>query len=265
MPIDALQRGDADVSLVFLATGGMTFTEPVDDPWYSAHQPLMNVTMDGSDKGYLQLYSADSPASVLGCTTQYQQCVPSLPEGQRCTKLGGIWETNQTLTAANDWQSNMTQQALLPIQMAEFQQVVTVLQASSLTSRYSMQTSMQGPLPSNQWQLDLENWHHITLAAVQNNVVNFAIGPAKNEPMQKLWTPPDGEVEKYVCKNQVSQSFQCRDPCSLLSITYLCPENQEWSISKLLHIWTGNYTKHRYCNYCVELCTSTACTPIAKG
>jgi hypothetical protein len=217
-PMKALHRGDADVSLIFLAAGDMTFTQPVDDPWYSAHQPLMNITQGGKGKGLLQLYSADSPASVLGCTTQYQQCVPSLPESQRCTPLGGIWETNQTIPAASDWQNNMTQLVGTPFTMVEFQKIVTVLQAASLTSRYTSQASMQGPLPNNQWQLDLEQWHHASLAAVQNSVVDFAIGPTTNDPVRKLWILPESDVEKYVCKNQVSQFFCSCRTCLLLSI-----------------------------------------------
>lgn len=202
-PIEQLRRGDADVALVFLAAGEVAFTAPVDDPWYSAHRPLNLVTSLALSQGKQQLYMADSSASVIGCAIQYQQCIPSLPEGEHCSKLGGLWETNQTISTESGWQFNMTQWIGTAFAESEVQYLVAALQAGSLTSRYSNMVGMQGPLPSDQWKNDVEQWHFATLAAAQASAVNYATGPGVNDPINQVWVTPDGEAEKYFCKNQV--------------------------------------------------------------
>ncbi|KAF2800964.1 hypothetical protein K505DRAFT_344820 [Melanomma pulvis-pyrius CBS 109.77] len=183
-PIEAIHRGDADVSLIFLSTANIVFTKPVDDPWYSAHRPLKNVTAVGRSKGKQELYMADSPASVLGCAIQYQQCMPSLPDGRRCSELCGLWETNQTISTEDEWQFNMTQWIGTAFAESEVQYLVSSLRAGSLTSKYSNIASLQGPLPSNQWQLDVEQWHYATLAAAQASAVDYAIGPGANKSIR---------------------------------------------------------------------------------
>jgi hypothetical protein len=204
-PIEALNRGDADVSLVVLSAGNIVFTKPVNDPWYSAHKPLQNVTHVGNSKGRQELYMADSPASVLGCAIQYQQCIPTLPEGKRCSPLGGLWETNQTISTETEWQSNMLGWIGTTFSESEVQYLVASLRAGSLTSKYSNIASLQGPLPDNQWQLDVEQWHYATLAAVQASAVDYATGPGVNESISQVWETPedDDEVGKYFCRNQV--------------------------------------------------------------
>ena len=211
-PIEQLRRGDADVALVFLAAGEVAFTTPVDDPWYSAHQPLNFATSVANIQGKQQLYMADSAASVLGCAIQYQQCIPSLPEGQRCSRLGGLWETNQTISIESDWQFNMTQWIGTTFAEAEVQYLVATLQAGSLTSRYLNMVGIQGPLPSDQWKKDVEQWHFATLAAAQASAVDYATGPGVNDPIKKVRVTPNGEAEKYLCKNQVR--LQVADPSS---------------------------------------------------
>jgi hypothetical protein len=202
-PIEQLRRGDADVALVFLAAGEVAFTAPVDDPWYSAHRLLNTVSSVALSQGKQQLYMADSSASVIGCAIQYQQCIPSLREGERCSKLGGLWETNQTISTESEWQFNMTQWIGSAFAESEVQYLVAALQAGSLTSRYSNMVGMQGPLPSDQWKNDVEQWHFATLAAAQSSAVGYATGPAVNDPINQVWVTPEGEAEKYFCKNQV--------------------------------------------------------------
>jgi hypothetical protein len=208
-PIPAIHRGDADVSLVFLSAGNIIFTKPVDDPWYSAHVPLQNITATGNSKGRQELYMADSPASVLGCAIQYQQCISTLPEGKRCSQLGGLWETNQTISTETEWQFGMLQWIGTTFAESEVQYLVASLRAGSLTSKYSNIASLQGPLPENQWQLDVEQWHYATLAAAQASAIDYATGPGINESISQVWETPedDDDVGKYFCRNQVSLSL----------------------------------------------------------
>jgi len=58
---------------------------------------------------------------------------------------------------------------------------VQTLGAASLSSKSSLVTGVQGPLPDNQWQMDVEHWHAATLVAMQGSAVDAAMGPSKEE------------------------------------------------------------------------------------
>lgn len=92
---------------------------------------------------------------------------------------------------------------------SEVQYLVASLRAGSLTSKYGNIASLQGPLPDNQWQLDVEQWHYATLAAAQASAVDYATGPGINESISQVWETPedDDDVGKYFCRNQVSHSL----------------------------------------------------------
>ena len=73
---------------------------------------------------------------------------------------------------------------------------------ASLKSRYSLVSGFSGPLPDDQWQQDVEGWHHSTLAAMQGSAVDAATGPA-NPAMRQFWVPPANSEQQYLCRNQV--------------------------------------------------------------
>jgi hypothetical protein len=181
------------------------FTQPVNDPWYYAHKPLRNVTHVGNSNGRQELYMADSPASVLGCAIQYQQCIPTLSEGKRCSTLGGLRETSQTISTETEWQPSMLGWIGTAFAESEVQYLVASFRARSLTSKYSNIGALQGPLPDNQWQLDVEQWHYAKLAAVQASAVDYATGPGVNVSISQVWETPedDNDVGKYFCRDQV--------------------------------------------------------------
>lgn len=85
----------------------------------------------------------------------------------------------------------------------ELDAFVETLGAGSLTARYKLVSGYQGPLPDNQWQLDVEHWHASTLAAIQGSAVDAATGPASPD-MRQYWVPPENEQQQYLCNNQVS-------------------------------------------------------------
>ncbi|KAF2115968.1 hypothetical protein BDV96DRAFT_646136 [Lophiotrema nucula] len=88
-PILQLYRADGDTSLLFFSAPGLSYINPTDDPWFSAH-----TTPNDSTKGHIgtqtvTLYNLDEPAGVMGCFSQFQFCNPSLPEPSRCETLNG--------------------------------------------------------------------------------------------------------------------------------------------------------------------------------
>ena len=71
MPIDAFHNdavGEGDIDILFLQSN-VGYLEPVDDPWFSAHE------YDDVNKWY----TADQNPSPLGCVTQHQFCNDATP------------------------------------------------------------------------------------------------------------------------------------------------------------------------------------------
>ncbi|KAL9619578.1 MAG: hypothetical protein Q9160_005854 [Pyrenula sp. 1 TL-2023] len=196
-PINELFDGDGDVGLIFLSANDIIYPQVVNDPWYSAHQ---EITQDAAFGPNASTYLADEPTSVLGCKMQYQMCDL---QSEKCSQLKGLQDTNSILplpsTKMNEtmswvWGFNPT-----------LMDVLSTLKVSSLTSRFSLEESVGGPLPDYQWQLDVENWHNIILASFQDLAVTFARGPEDADILKYFWERPETEVQKYLCKNQASE------------------------------------------------------------
>ena len=71
--IPELARSDAEVTLNFLLENDVRFLKPVNDPWFKANEPILSE--DQGVRGHIvynKMWSRRAPASVLGCTSQYQ-------------------------------------------------------------------------------------------------------------------------------------------------------------------------------------------------
>jgi hypothetical protein len=83
-PILPLNRTDADVSIFILAQNGVSYTNPVKDPWFLADR------FDRSINKYRPIYLFDT----IGCTEQYRICNPVT---QECTPYIGIWQLREAI------------------------------------------------------------------------------------------------------------------------------------------------------------------------
>lgn len=166
-------------------------------------------------------YFADEDVSVLGCAKQYQICYPDASgKPKACSRLGGKQELYWLLTSLEQStaQLNLTKWSIMSALTGnELDGFVQTLGAGSLSSKYSLVSGVQGPLPDNQWQLDVEHWHAATLVAMQGSAVDAASGPS-DPAMEKFWAPPSNDQERYICNNQVSTLTV---PFSFLSLTRL--------------------------------------------
>jgi hypothetical protein len=66
-PIPELRREDADTHLIIFQNNGLRFYSPNDDPIFAAHQEKQVAFDDNTVK---TMYTADNPASILGCAEQ---------------------------------------------------------------------------------------------------------------------------------------------------------------------------------------------------
>lgn len=85
--------------------------------------------------------------------------------------------------------------------------VVKILRSSALTSRNHLVGGIQGSLPEDQWQLEVENWNSISLASLQGGTVDIATGPGDTAMLEHFWRGPVNDEERLLCQNQVSLIF----------------------------------------------------------
>lgn len=234
MTIPALTLEDADTSLFFLSANSILFSSLTDDPWYSAHQLSAVITGTSvAGSGEFKAYNADSAAVAVGCTSQYQACNPNKPTDTGCSPYLGqqqlsLWSNTSDAKAL--WGNNaqkelfMTAHEMLSNQITNLQGVPTV---GSLTSLNSMNGGVQPALPTNQWQLEFENWFNIYLTSLQGAFINQANGPQGGPDFEQfLWRPAKGVDEEadsfdIMCKNQVDLHPHSKG-LSILELTMRC-------------------------------------------
>lgn len=203
-PIRQLWNSQADLSLFFLSARGIEFAKETDDPWYSAHKKITRQNLLVLTNGETQdIYFADDVASVVGCVAQNQLCNPALPKGQRCTPFMSVEDVwSNALNMWPEWNKLSSLEQIL--KNFDPSNIPVSLGSASLTARYGLLTGTQGPLPSNQWQLEIEHWFKAALAYLQTIQVDYATSPS-DPSMRKFIRPQqDSDGSRYFCQNQVS-------------------------------------------------------------
>ena len=201
--IPELVRPDADTLLLYLSANSIDFSAPVEDPWYSANNgPFF-------DSGNNSFWLTDNTASVLGCATQIQYCNPNLPLESGCGPLMSLYQlgANFNSTDQSMWQSK--EQAALAYEfmsnvnnVGDFYELIGSVGVAVLTSRNSLWSGVQGPLPNNQWQLDMENLQAIYVASIQRQFIEWANGP-RYPGLGPYISGPANEWDRIYCHCQV--------------------------------------------------------------
>lgn len=199
-PISELFQADGDVALIFLSANNVYYSQEIDDPWYAAHEMPGRSLHKGSV--HFKAYFADEPASVIGCKSQYQNCDQKL---NVCSPLSSSLDM---VNFANSIGGNRTQAiGWVTATARQMTDAIAGLGSSSLASRFTLNRGSQGPLPDNQWQLEVENWHNIMLASYQDSPVQSAKGPGDSGMLEYFWKRPETNDEEYFCRNQVCRKF----------------------------------------------------------
>jgi hypothetical protein len=206
-PIPALRLTDADVHLAFLSAPEIHFSNPIDDPWFSAHKSASGLH-DHDSETVLDAYLQDEPLSVMGCTQQVQYCNPNLPENERCEPLRGIIDPraservhaifpDESQFAAVKWADYMWTSNVYTIGAT-----LGFIGASALRARYSLSYGYSGPLPTNQWQLEAEHWIKAELASLQDVFVDTANGLPDALKDFSVEPSVNETVARAMCQNQ---------------------------------------------------------------
>lgn len=199
LPIPELRVDDAVTSLLFLSAKGVAFFEPVDDDWYSAHQPGPPAVLDDID-GNFPLYYTDRVANVLGCVARRQICNPV---SARCSSLSyeptphAPWSSEEQEKTFNFWWATL---GLSTLDIPRFKGT------SSLKAYSNFFEGLQGPLPSDQWQQEIIYWESIALAYTQRKAVEAVTGPSDPALRQYVEKNVPGLISGDFCVQQKIKS-----------------------------------------------------------
>ena len=127
-----------------------------------------------------------------------------------------------------DWMANLAMwyQMATVDRSLRMTQIVGRQGIASLLSRDRAKSPWSAGLPSNQWQLDVEYWHVITLASLQAGLVRVSSGMS-GTPVKDLMGPTNAEWK--ICRNQVCSTGQlmtsrangsCREFCPRRTATF---------------------------------------------
>jgi len=204
-PIPELAQG-GDLSLLFLSFNGM-YLGQVDDPWFSAHgEQLFDTSFPFLNKRYMR----DAAISTLGCTEQHQFC----SEANTCTGLLGFDQVqndnffNTGLSAQQNATFDRMLRAVVASTLrntAEFLALTTtpILASRSIASGKSGAVVSQ-VLPEDQWKIELQYWHSVSMAHLQRTVVQWATGQIAPEP--EFLLAPTAEQDIWFCKSLIVPS-----------------------------------------------------------
>lgn len=202
-PIPQLSRPDADVMLFFLSAPGLIYSREVDDPWFAAHRKGP-VTLNVVSNVTRQNYYRDDLVSVMGCAMQTQLCKGDRKSDEDCTPLRGM--ADDTFDRYSPWKTDR-QRAMIKraddifgLGLFTISGIVDRLGLASLTARHSLSGNIQGPIPANQWQKEVEHWVTSSLTSVQGSFVEAANGPS--DAMMEFRRLPNGTEEAQMCRSQ---------------------------------------------------------------
>ncbi|KAH7418542.1 hypothetical protein BKA64DRAFT_202525 [Cadophora sp. MPI-SDFR-AT-0126] len=218
-PIEALNAPNSTVSLVFASFNGYSVA-PSDDLWLPSHKVL---EVSVNDPGYaprnITVYTPDKPVNVLGCTEQHQFCNPNRPmdSESRCTPLMdwgtlGLLFDNYT---AEIMDTTHQVEALTIIMYAalaaELRNTIPFFHAPLLANDYTS-GFMSNPIPSNQWELEADNWFSTGMNVIQRYVAETATGaPGKYAKYTTDAAANDTELQwfcaNYIMRDSAYQSF----------------------------------------------------------
>lgn len=209
-PSQELNRTDASIELFFLSANNIIFMDEVADDWYSAHVYAgnMSATVGTDASAERPVYHQDEAASVLACAVQQQFCSPSLLDSNSCIPISSptqawhgsdkIWKTKQDARFFKAFQKPL-------IYDQDVSGIAANLGIQALKARDRLSASLQSKIPDDQWKLEMEFWHAITMAQLQSSFVLSAAGTSDPE-MGPYLTPPSNAEEKQICRNQVRPS-----------------------------------------------------------
>jgi hypothetical protein len=207
MPISTLNPKDADMTIIFLAPNAIKYNYPTSDPFFSANFYVELGSYNGVNLSY---FSGDEYVSAMACTDQYQYCnIASGTEEPECTALTGYQQAfaglNSTRLNLNNIQYGIASRIALTSRTLSTYHSISGRGAAALRAQETIYDRVQQiPLPSNQWQIELDSWFATSLAKLQHSIVEYAAPTVRKQdmPVGTYLQQPFDTVSKAMCYSQ---------------------------------------------------------------
>ncbi|KAF2138368.1 uncharacterized protein K452DRAFT_256590 [Aplosporella prunicola CBS 121167] len=202
LPLPELRHSDANTFLVAIEPHTVQFVQPVDDPVFSAHRRSTFST---------GTYLADYTEGVVACRTQHQMCAGDAADGN-CTPLTTqariLSALNTTFPRAAQYGSASSIFSLFTHVNLEVGDTIAGLKAAALHARRYLDSGVQGPLPPDQWQREVELWWRTALTVLQMSFTEQATGPGSEEYARSLFRRPETAGGAKRCVSQMVRSAE---------------------------------------------------------
>lgn len=214
IPIPELYTDDADLHIIFLQGNGVYFNENTTDPWYRGTRPGPRKLMSGFRNSTPNVYQPEEAASPMACLEKFQFCNAN----KDCGPLSGTYPAFTEAAPLFNITAFQVENGPVPSDpvgsrfywyyLALFSVAPDVdlllrnLGPKALQSQESLLGGFLGPLPDNQWQLDVKYWWATRLAGIQAAFVNTASNTG-NAALDEFRVRPYNSYMQDMCDNQV--------------------------------------------------------------
>ena len=198
--IPELRRPNGSVSLIFLDSSEILYTNKTEDPWFSAttERPSNHSAVVGAD------FVPDEPVGVLGCSTERLYCNPKLPQSVGCIDSLNIDPSNLSSSLKRAWpdenHESIMRAFLSTLAYRSMEIFYDLPNSPSLLSRNTIVMGLQtATIPKNRWQEEREYLYKTNLAFVQYSIVDHARGYTRGSDDYCLEKPSC----RKICYSQV--------------------------------------------------------------
>lgn len=191
-----------------MAQNTVSYADPVDDPFFSAHQQFV---ISASNSTY---YHTDEVASVMACIDQAEIRNPTTGSS---TVPSGFQKMRDLIYSIglNQAQIAVAWRFIIPSENALMFNSVNYL-VGALKAQDSVFILISSGLPNNQWQIELQGWFDTALARLQGAIVEYVSKDIEGfAPYANLSVLPGDE---WMCENQKIKAVGNYQSFSLMGI-----------------------------------------------
>ncbi|OQN99262.1 hypothetical protein B0A48_15111 [Cryoendolithus antarcticus] len=199
-PISEIRPEDADLTVLFLGSDHVVYNTVVADPFYRAD--VQGLPVNDTDPPY---YIPNRHITAMACLDQYRFCNPALADS--CTPLTSLSKVLNAVPdiGLSDWQHGTKVRIGYYLTLSSIYYSVAMRGAAALMASDTLLGSIQPSLPDNQYELELMNWFNISLARLQQGVVEYASGPSQLGTTGRVYVD-NSLIERALCHSQKIRS-----------------------------------------------------------
>ena len=204
------------MSLFLLALNSVHYQNPVTDPFYNSSTPA-SVILNGVN---VTNYIPERPVNALACTDQHQYCNPT---NKQCTPLNSYALTHVALNENNiglndDQMVTLLRIDLIPQFLTTYSSVNS-RGANALRASETLNGIAGISLPDNQWMTEVNTWFAVSMAKLQQKIIQYATGPGYIPDGMTLVRPI--AQQKTMCRNQIVRSSTGYTSFSVLGLAII--------------------------------------------